>query len=343
MLGVIRGVCAAAAALTCAWCGGAAAQGDVAEFYKGKTINISVGSTSGGGYDLDARVISRHIGRFIPGNPSVLVQNVPGARGLTNVNRVYASGKRDGTVAAVVQRGLISAPWLAPQGVQYDVYKFNWLFSTASEPGVAIIWHTAPSFGMKDVREREIVIGGAGNSTVLPQVFNFTTGTKFKLVTGYPGTADLVLAMQRGEIEGIGLYTWSNIGARNPDWLRDKKIRVVLQTGTTRSAELPDVPTVAELATSPAMRQVQDLWLAPLEVARPYAMPPEVPIERVEAVRKGFFAMIKDAEFQQDAKKAGMAVEPRTADDIVKILEQFKATPQSVIEEARKAVDPKDL
>lgn len=323
--------------------GSAHAQADVAEFYKGKTISINVGATAGGGYDLDARVMSRHIGRFIPGNPNVVVQNVPGARGLTNVNRTYASGKRDGTVATVVQRGLLSAPWLAPQGIQYDPFKFNWLFSTASEPGVAILWHTSPSFNVKDIREREIVLGGSGDSTVLPQVYNFTTGTKFKLVTGYPGTADLVLAMQRGEIEGIGFYTWSNIVARNPDWIKDKKIRVVLQTGTKRSPELPDVPTVTEIAINPEKLQIQDLWLAPLETARPYAMPPEVPVERVEAVRKAFFAMVKDKEFQDDAKKAGMVVEPRTAEDIVKILERFKAAPQAVIEEARKAVDPKDL
>lgn len=332
-----------AAALLLGGPGIALAQGDVAEFYKGKTITISVGSTSGGGYDLDARVISRHIGRFIPGNPSVVVQNVPGARGLTNVNRVYASGKRDGTSVSVVQRGLISAPWLAPQGIQYDVFKFNWLFSTASEPGVAILWHTGAAFNVKDIREREIVVGGAGDSTVLPQVFNFTTGTKFKMVSGYPGTADIVLAMQRGELDGIGYYTWSNIVARNPDWIKEKKIRVILQTGDKRAPDLPDVPTVTELVTSPAMRQVQDLWLAPLETARPYAMPPEVPMERVEAGRKAFFAMIKDKEFLDDAKKAGMTVDPRTADDIAKILERFKATPQAVIEEARKAVDPKDL
>lgn len=343
MVCVLRVAGGVAAASMLAFAAQAAASSDVAEFYKGKTININVGASAGGGYDLDARVISRHIGRFIPGNPAVVVQNVPGARGLTNVNRSYASGRRDGTVATVVQRGLLSAPWLAPQGIQFDVFKFNWLFSTASEPGVAIIWHTAPGFNVKDLREREIVIGGSGDSTVLPQVFNFTTGSKFKLVTGYPGTADLVLAMQRGEIEGIGFFTWSNIAARNPDWIRDKKIRVVLQTGTARSPELPDVPTTAELATSPSMRQVQDLWLAPLEVARPYAMPPEVPMERVEAVRKAFFAMVKDKEFADDAKKAGMAVDPRTADDIARILERFKSTPQAVIEEARKAVDPKDL
>lgn len=341
--GRLRPCICAVAAIVLAPISTAFAQADVAEFFRGKTVSVNVGATSGGGYDHDARVMSRHLGRFVPGNPSFVVQNVPGARGLTNVNRVYASGKRDGTVMSVVQRGLISAPWLAPQGVQFDVFKFNWLFSTASEPGVAILWHTSPSFNVKDIREREIVLGGSGDSTVLPQVFNFTTGTKFKLVTGYPGTADLVLAMQRGEIEGIGFYTWSNIGARNPDWITDKKIRVFLQTGSTRSPELPDVPTVSELALNADKRLIQDLWLAPLETARPYAMPPEVPIERVEAVRKAFFEMVKDSEFQADAKKAGMQVQPRTANDIVKILERFKATPQAVIEEARKAVDPKDL
>jgi tripartite-type tricarboxylate transporter receptor subunit TctC len=321
----------------------AAAEGDVADFYRGKSISVNVGTTAGGGYDLDARVISRHLGRFIPGEPTLVVQNAPGARGLSNVNRTYASGRRDGTVVTIVQRGLLTAPWLAPQGIQYDVFKFNWLFSTAAEAGVAIVWHESPNFNAKDILQKEIVVGGAGDSTIIPQVLNFTIGTKFKMVSGYPGTADLVLAMQRREIEGIGYYSWSNIAAKNPDWIRDKKIRVLLQTGTKRLPDLPDVPTVTELVTSPAMRQVQDLWLAPIDTARPYAMPPEVPMERVEAVRKAFFEMVKDAQFIEDARKSGMTVDPRTAQDIMAMLERFRQTPTDVIEQARKAVDPKDL
>jgi len=316
----------------------ALAQSSVADFYKGKTISVSVGGTPGGGYDLDARVLARHLGKYIPGNPGLVVQNVPGARGLTNVNRLYASARRDGTAMAVIQRGLLTAPWLNPQGVQYDVMKLHWLFSTAAEPGVAIMWHTSGFRSAQDVQAREAVIGGAGDSAIIPQVYNFTAGMKFKIVSGYPGTADVVLAMERGEVQGIGYYSWSNIAAKNPEWLKDKKISVLFQTGETRQADLADVPLASELATSAQMRQVQDLWLAPLETARPYAMPPETPAERVEAVRKAFAAMLDDKEFQDDARKSGMLIDPRTHEQIEAILKRVSTTPPEVIELARKAV-----
>lgn len=318
--------------------GSACAQSEVAEFYRGKTISVGVGATPGGGYDLDARVLSRHLGKHIPGAPAVVVQNVPGARGLTHVNRLYASARRDGTVMGVVQRGLLTAPWLNPQGVQFDVMKFNWLFSTAAEPGVAIMWHTSGVRTAKDVQTREAVIGGAGDSAIIPQVYNFTAGMKFRIVSGYPGTADVVLAMERGEVQGIGYYSWSNIAAKNPEWMSEKKISVLFQTGEKRHADLPQVPLISELATSDEMRKVQDLWLAPLETARPYAMPPEVPKARIDAVRKAFFDMLKDPEFREDAKKSGMLIDPRSHEEIEAILERISTSPQGVIELARKAV-----
>jgi tripartite-type tricarboxylate transporter receptor subunit TctC len=322
-------------------CGAASpafAQTGVAEFYKGKTINVGVGGTPGGGYDLDARVLARHLGKYIPGAPTLVVQNVPGARGLTNANRLYASARRDGTAMAVIQRGLLTAPWLNPQGVQFDVMKLNWLFSTAAEPGVAIMWHTSGFKSAKDVQTREAVIGGAGDSAIIPQVYNFTAGTKFKIVSGYPGTADVVLAMERGEVQGIGYYSWSNIAAKNPEWLKDRKISVLFQTGEKRQPGLGDAPLISELATSPQMRQVQDLWLAPLETARPYAMPPETPADRVEAVRKAFGAMLADKEFQEDARKSGMLIDPRTHAQIESMLKRIESTPPDVIALARKAV-----
>lgn len=316
----------------------ALAQSDVADFYRGKTISVGVGATPGGGYDLDARVLSRHLGKHISGRPGVVVQNVPGARGLTHVNRLYASARRDGTVMGVVQRGLLTAPWLNPQGVQFDVMKFNWLFSTAAEPGVGIMWRTSGVQTAKDVQAREAVIGGAGDSAIIPQVYNFTAGMKFRIVSGYPGTADVVLAMERGEVQGIGYYSWSNIAAKNPEWISEKKVSVLFQTGERRHRDLMDTPLISELATSDDMRKVQDLWLAPLETARPYAMPPEVPQARVDAVRKAFFDMLEDPEFREDARKTGMLIDPRSNKEIESILARLNTTPQSIIDLARKAV-----
>ncbi len=314
------------------------AQQAVADFYRGKTITILFGGSPGGGYDVDARILARHIGRFIPGNPSLVVQNISGARGLTSVNRLYSTSPKDGTFMGVVQRGLLTSPWLNPTGVQFDVFKFNWLFSTAAEPGVAIVWKPPTKLTIDDLRSREVIIGGSGDSAIIPQVFNYTTGTKFKIIQGYPGTSDLVLAMERGEIQGIGYYSWSNIPSKNPTWLSEQKIQVLLQTGDQRSPELPDVPTVSELATDPGKRLVQDLWLSPLEFARPYAMPPETPKERVAAIQAAFGEMLKNSDFQEDAKKSGMVVDPRSADQIRALLNRIAAMPPSVIEDAKKAV-----
>lgn len=314
------------------------AQESVADFYKGKTITITVGTSPGGGYDTDARVVARNLGNFIPGNPTLVVQNIPGAKGLTNANRLYTTAKRDGTVMSVLVRGLTVAQWLNPQGVMFDSTKFNWLVSTAAEPGVAIVWHTAPQKTFEDLRKMETIIGGAGDSAIVPQVFNFTTGTKFKIIGSYPGTSDIVLAMLRGEVQGIGYYSWSNIPSKNPDWLKDKKIRILAQTGSKRLPELPNVPLVSEMALNPDKLKIQELWLAPLETARPYTMPPEVPMDRVDAVRKAFWAMFDNAQFKADAKKSGMLVDPRSAEFIEDMITRLSKTPPAIIAEAQKAV-----
>ena len=316
----------------------AQAQDAVADFYKGKVITITVGTTPGGGYDTDARVVARNLGNFIPGNPSLVVQNIPGAKGLTNANRLYTTAKRDGTVMSVLVRGLTVAQWLNPQGVMFDSTKFNWLVSTAAEPGVAIVWHTAPQQTFADLRKMETIVGGAGDSAIVPQVFNFTMGTKFKIIGSYPGTSDIVLAMLRGEVQGIGYYSWSNIPSKNPDWLTEKKIRILAQTGSKRLAALPDVPLVSELALNPDKLKIQELWLAPLETARPYTMPPEVPTDRVNAVRTAFNQMFEDKQFKDDAKKSGMLVDPRSAEFIEAMIQRLGATSPAIIAEAQKAV-----
>jgi tripartite-type tricarboxylate transporter receptor subunit TctC len=315
----------------------ALAQQMVADFYRGKTITLTVGGSAGGGYDTDARVVARHLGQFIPGNPKIVVANLPLGRGLINANQLYSTAPKDGTYMGVLGRGLLTAPWLDPQGVQYDINRFNWLMSTAAEPGVAIVWQANSKATVQDLRTQEIIIGGSGDSAIIPQVYNYTMGTKFKLVTGYPGTADLVLAMERGEVQGIGYYSLSNILERYRSWLTDKKVRVLLQTGSKRNPELPDVPLVSEFALDPTKLRIQELWLAPLDTARPFAMPPDVPQDRVVAVRKAFSDMMNDANFQSDAKTSGMALDPRTADQITATLTRLGETPPAIIEEARKA------
>lgn len=337
--GHLRLLCVSFAVALCALTGVTSqVAADVGDFYKGKVVTITVGSSSGGGYDTNARIVARHLGKFLAGKPNFIVQNEPGARGLISANRLYTTAKRDGTVMSLMLRAMITAQWLIPKEVRFEAKKFNWLLSTTAEPGVAIVWHTAPQKAPTDLLKMETIVGGSGDSAITPLVLNATIGTKFKVISSYPGTAEIVLAMERGEVHGIAHYSWSNIQSKNADWLAEKKIAILLQTGSQRLPELPDVPTISELATSPEKRQIQDLYLAPLEAARPYAMPPDVPMDRVDAVRAAFDAMLKDAAFQTEAKGGGIMIDPRSADFIQSLITRISNAPSSLIEEAKMAI-----
>ena len=211
-----------------------AADDSVADFYKGKTITVLVGSTPGGGYDGDARVVARNIGRHIPGNPTVIVQNMPGARGLAAANYLYNIAKRDGTFMGLLERVHLIDAYLIPDGIRYDERKFNWLGSIGSEQGVAFSWHTSPYKEIDDIRRAEFIVGGYSNSATLPPIYNSTMGTKFKVIKGYSGSETVLLAMQKGEVQGIANYSTSNLLAKHSDWIRDRKINILFQTGSRK-------------------------------------------------------------------------------------------------------------
>lgn len=309
----------------------------VADFYANKTVTILVGSSPGGGYDGDARTVAHHIGRFIPGKPTVVVQNMPGARGLTSANNLYNIARKDGTFMAVLERVHLVDAYLMPDGVRYDERKFNWIGSTGTEVGVALAWHTAPQKSALDLRKGEFIVGGDSNSATLPRIYNATMGTKFKIITGYPGSSTVILAMEKGEVQGIGNFGLSNLLSKYPDWLKDGKVTVLFQTGTTRDKAIPDVPLAFDFALDEEKREILDLWLAPNDVARPFAMPPDVPHDRVAAVRLAFMALFKDAPFLADARKSGMVVDPRDGDTIDKTIARLRSMPAKVVEAARAA------
>jgi tripartite-type tricarboxylate transporter receptor subunit TctC len=314
-----------------------AADDSVADFYKGKTITILVGSTPGGGYDGDARLVARNIGRHIPGNPAVIVQNMPGARGLAAANSLYNIAKRDGTFMGLLERVHLIDAYLIPDGIRYDERKFNWLGSIGSEQGVAFSWHTSPYKVIDDIRKAEFIVGGYSNSATLPPIYNSTMGTKFKVIKGYSGSETVLLAMQKGEVQGIANYSTSNLLTKHPDWIRDHKINILFQTGSRKEAGMPDVPSAFQFALTEEKRQVLDLWLAPSEVARPLAMPPEVPRERLDAVRQAFLALFQDQGFLADARKAGVAIDPKDGAYIHALVLRLRAYPEKVIEAARAA------
>ncbi len=315
----------------------AMAQDVIADFYRGKTVTLYVGSEPGGGYDGDARVVARHLGRHIPGNPTIIVQNMPGARGLTSANNLYALARQDGTVMGILEREHLIDAYLMPEGVRFDERKFSWIGSTGTEQGVALAWHTSAHKTLADVQRSTFVVGGNSFSGLLPRIYNATIGTRFKIVTGYPGSGAVLEAMEKGEVEGIANFGASNLLAKRQDWLHDKKVSVLLQTGETRNAALPDVPLALDAARDPERRAVLELWLAPNEVARPFAMPPNVPPERLAAFRRGFMDLFGDKDFLADARKIGMVIEPRDGAAIDALIARLRALPPKILTAAKEA------
>ncbi len=334
--------CAAALTLLI---GAAPAHADaLSDFYTGKTMTIIVGADAGGGYDAQARLMARHIGRFIPGSPTVIVQNMPGAGSLLAANNLYNISPKDGTFLGLMQRGVLSAKFTNPAGVRFDLTKFNWVGNLSSETAVVLAWSTTPFFKIEDAMKQEMLVGGTGptiDTETTPRMLNTLIGTKFKIISGYPGTTDAVLAMERGEIQGMGDWSWSNVKTRRPDFLRDKKIRVLLQVATERLPDLQDVPLAMDYVKTPEDRQLMELFLAQKSAARPVVAPPQVPADRMAAIRTAFDKMIVDAEFHKDATSQKLDIDPSPAASIEKVIALFASTPEAVGQRLKDAIDPK--
>jgi tripartite-type tricarboxylate transporter receptor subunit TctC len=316
----------------------------VADFYAGKTMIIIVGADTGGGYDALGRLMSRHLGRFIPGKPSVIVQNMPGAGSLIAANNLYTTSPKDGTVIGLLQRGVLSAKFTNPGGVRFDLTKFNWIGNLSAETGVVVAWHTTPLKSIQDVMSQEMLVAGTGpniDTETTPRLLNALTGTKFKVISGYAGTTDGVLAMERGEVQGLGDWSWSNVKTRRPDYLRDKKIRVLLQVATEKLPDLPDVPLAMDLVKNEDDKKIMELFLAQKSAARPAVAPPDIPADRMAAIRTAFAHMIVDPEFLKDATGQKLELDPTPASDIEKVIKLFATTPEHVGQKLKEAIEPK--
>ena len=234
------------------------AQDDVAGFYRGRQIRILIGSTAGGGYDLFARIVARHLAEHIPGHPTIIVQNLPAAGGMVMTNQLSNLGPKDGTVIGVPINGIPTAPLLQPQAVRFDATRFNWIGSTNREPYVAFVWHTVPVTSIAELAAREVVVGATMPGTTMvdfPLLANDILGLKFRIVRGYESTPQINHAIERGEVEGMGGIGWSSVKAQSSHWINERKIRIIGQYGLKRHAELADVPTMLELARAMRMRK----------------------------------------------------------------------------------------
>ncbi|MDB5649010.1 MAG: tripartite tricarboxylate transporter family receptor [Hyphomicrobiales bacterium] len=322
-----------------------AARADAVEdFYTGKTMTIIVGADAGGGYDAQARLMSRHLGRFIPGHPTMIVQNMPGAGSLLAANNLYNIAPRDGTFIGLMQRGVLSSKFTNPQGVRFDLVKFNWVGNLSAETAVVLTWATTPFKTIEDAMKQEMAVGGTGptiDTETTPRMLNALIGTKFKIISGYPGTTDAVLAMERGEVQGMGDWSWSNVKTRRPDYLRDHKVRVLLQVATQKLPDLPDVPLAMDFVKDPTDRKVMELFLAQKSAARPVVAPPQVPADRMAAIRTAFEKMIVDPVFLKDAASQKIELDPSPAADIEKVITLFANTPDDIGKRLKDAIDPK--
>src|SRR5262245_26595251 len=311
----------------------------IAEFYRNKTINVLIGVGVGGEYDLQARLVARHIGKHIPGNPIVVPQNMTGAGGINMANYLFTQATRDGTYIGMLGNNFPATQAVGGQGVRFDSVKFLWLGTMAPVVETMAVWSTAGVKTVDDLRQQEIVAGASGKGAITyiyPSMMNEYLGTKFKIVTGYPGGNQINLAMERGEVQARN-NTWSSWKATKPTWLRDKLINVIVQAGP-RAPDL-DAPSVEEFAKTSDERKLIELVTSGAHLGRPMATTPDVPADRLAALREAYRATMADPEFRDEAAKAGFEVAPVYGEDMQKIVERIMSTPKELASRAKHLVE----
>jgi tripartite-type tricarboxylate transporter receptor subunit TctC len=313
----------------------------VDDFYKGNTIRLIISGEAGGTYDSDGRLMAKHLGKHIPGHPRIVAENMLGASGRVAANFLYNAAPKDGTVIAVLQQSLPLAQALGESGVLYDAARFNWIGSPVRPDETLVVWHTTGVRSMEDAKKKEVIIGATtptGMNYLYPRLANQLLGTKFKIVTGYPGGTPIILALERGEVEGRGSNPWSDWKARKPDWVKDKKIIPLMQMSLFKHPDLPDVPLMVDLAPNETARSAFELVTITGELGRPFIAPPAVPAERIDALRKAFDATVKDPEFLADAAKAQKEIHPIGWQEIEDLVKRVLKAPKSATDLLKEAL-----
>jgi tripartite-type tricarboxylate transporter receptor subunit TctC len=325
---------AAAAAMMGLALGAPSVQAQTPEaFYKGKQVRLIVASGSGGGYDTYSRVLARFMPNHVPGKPTFVVQNMDGAGGLKGTNYVYAVAPKDGTVFVSTYNALTTQPLIDKHGVEYDALKFNWIGSMGKQQQICVTMATSPIKTIQQAMTRELTVsatGATGNSATLPKMLNELIGTKFKVVLGY-GTNEQRLAVERGEVDGVCGLSYTTLIASNPDWILNKKINILLQTGEKPHPDMANVPLAIDLVKKPEDKAIVRLYALPGDMGRPYAAPPDVPKDRVEALRRAFDATMKDKTFLVEAEKAHLEIDPVTGEEMDKLLKEAYSAPPAAI------------
>lgn len=331
----------AAAAILSALAFSAASAQTPAEFYKGRNVELYVGYSVGGGYDLYARVLARHIGKHIPGNPTVIPKNMAGAGSLRLANWLYRVAAKDGSVFATIGRGTGFDPILGQQGAQFDGTKFTWLGSANNEVSVCVAWHTSGITKFEDLFTKPMTVGGTGASAdtdQFPKVANSVLGTKMKIISGYPGGNDVVLAMERGEVQGRCGWSWSSVKATHGSWIKEGKIIVLVQLALEKHPEIPGVPLIGDFAKTDEHRQILRLIFARQVMGRPFLAPPAIPTDRAETLRKAFMETMEDKDYLADAEKSQMEITPVSGEAVQKLVADVYQTPPEIAKKAAEAL-----
>jgi tripartite-type tricarboxylate transporter receptor subunit TctC len=319
---------------------------DVADFYRGKTVRLIIGYGTGGGYDTYSKMLARFLGEHIPGKPTVIAQNMPGAGSRNAGNWLYNVGPKDGTALAVLSQATPADQALGQPGIKFDVRKFNWIGNMVVVNNIMIVWSETGVRTIDDAKKRPLAIGATGASSpsvIYPTVANNLLGTKFKIVSGYPGGGDINLALERREVDGRGSDSWASLKANSPAWIKDKKVTILFQVGPRREADLPDPPLLTELAQNDEQRQILEVVSGDAAVGRPILTAPDVPADRVQALRKAFDDTMRDPKFREAAKKANMYFNPLGGVELQKIVNRIASPSPEVIEKVKQAIRPHDL
>ena len=312
--------------------GGSAAS---AQVYKGKQIRMVIASGAGGGYDAYARTLTRFLEKHIPGNPTIVNQNMPGASGMQAMNWAYAAAPKDGTVILATYNALLAEQLYGNPAVQYDTLKFEMVGSFSKQQNICVTWHTSPIKTIQQAKDREVIVsstGATGNSATMPKILNAVLGTKFKVVLGY-GTTEARLAVERGEAEGICGLSWPTLKASNPDWVKNDRINILVQTGAKPQSDLPKVPVLLDLVTNPDDKAIIKLLSFPEEMGRPFVMP-GTPKDMVAAVRQGFDAALKDPQLAEEAERQLLEIDPVTGPEMERSIREAYATPKELVRRA---------
>jgi tripartite-type tricarboxylate transporter receptor subunit TctC len=310
------------------------------EFYKGKTINVMIGFSVGGGYDLYARHLAKYIGRHIPGNPTVVPQNMPGAGSLKAANYLFTAAPKDGTCIGTFARTTGINP-LLESGATFDSRQFGWLGSVTDDVSLCVSWSATPIKTWQDFISKPSTMGGQGPSSepdMFARLFKNVFGAPIKLVPGYPGTNEITLAMERGEVDGLCGISWSTVKTRHAQWLKEKKMNLLVQASFKKVPELKDVPLAMDETKDKEKLQILKLILAAQQMARPFAAPPGIPPERKAALVKAFDETMKDPDYLADAKRLDLDVNPVSGKELDELLAELYATPKDVVKRAGEAI-----